>query len=91
MVPTELLARRPAEVSGGKLQRVALARVLTVQPPLLFADEPTSRLDPASQQEAMAALLHAMEANGKALILVTHDDNITHSVGSKFHRFCEPI
>lgn len=80
-VPHDLLARRPAEVSGGELQRIALARVLTVRPALLFADEPTSRLDPVSQQEAMGVLLDAMDESGTALLLVTHDDDIASAVG----------
>lgn len=58
-------------MSGGELQRVAFARVLTVQPALLFADEPTSRLDPVSQQEAMGVLLDALDESGAALMLTT--------------------
>ena len=85
-VPEALLARRPAEVSGGELQRVALARVLTVQPVLLFADEPTSRLDPVTQQEAMGVLLDAVEKAGAALLLVTHDDDMAAAVGTSFLR-----
>ncbi|MGJ7580356.1 ABC transporter ATP-binding protein [Variovorax sp. RHLX14] len=80
-VPQELLARRPSEVSGGELQRIALARVLVARPALLFADEPTSRLDPLSQQEAMAVLLDAVEESDTALLLVTHDDDIADAVG----------
>jgi peptide/nickel transport system ATP-binding protein len=82
-VPLPLLARKPSEVSGGELQRVALARVLTVQPALLFADEPTSRLDPVSQQEAMRVLLDAVNASKAALVLVTHDDDIAAAVGTR--------
>uniref|UniRef100_C5CWF8 ABC transporter related n=1 Tax=Variovorax paradoxus (strain S110) TaxID=543728 RepID=C5CWF8_VARPS len=89
-VPADLLARRPAEVSGGELQRVALARVLTVRPALVFADEPTSRLDPVSQQEAMTVLLNVLEERGAALMLVTHDDDIANAVGTNRWRFAEP-
>ncbi|MFZ4287392.1 ABC transporter ATP-binding protein [Variovorax sp. HJSM1_2] len=85
-VPEALLARRPSEVSGGELQRVALARVLTARPALLFADEPTSRLDPVSQQEAMAVLLDAVDECGAALLLVTHDDDLAAAVGQTFRR-----
>ncbi|MDH6165459.1 peptide/nickel transport system ATP-binding protein [Variovorax boronicumulans] len=81
-MPADLLARRPAEVSGGELQRIALARVLTVQPALVFADEPTSRLDPVSQQEAMGVLLDALDERGAALMLVTHDDDIANAVAT---------
>jgi len=86
-VPADLLARRPAEVSGGELQRIALARVLTVQPALVFADEPTSRLDPVSQQEAMGVLLDALDERGAALMLVTHDDDIADAVATNRWRF----
>uniref|UniRef100_UPI000D348D27 ABC transporter ATP-binding protein n=1 Tax=unclassified Variovorax TaxID=663243 RepID=UPI000D348D27 len=84
-VPAGLLARRPAQVSGGELQRVALARVLAVQPAWVFADEPTSRLDPVSQQEAMAAMLDVLDERGAALMLVTHDDDIAEAVAT--HRW----
>ncbi|UST53952.1 ATP-binding cassette domain-containing protein [Comamonadaceae bacterium OTU4NAUVB1] len=89
-VPGDVLARRPSEVSGGELQRIALARVLIARPALLFADEPTSRLDPVTQQEALAVLLDALEEDaadgaadgGTALLLVTHDDDIAEAVGT---------
>lgn len=86
-VREDLLERRPAEVSGGELQRIALARVLMARPALLFADEPTSRLDPLSQQQAMAVLLEAVDGIGAALMLVTHDDGIAEAVGTAFVRF----
>lgn len=91
-VSSRLLARRPSEVSGGELQRIALARVLIVRPALLFADEPTSRLDPVTQQEALEVLLDVLEEDaddggadgGTALLLVTHDDDIADAVGTRF-------
>lgn len=82
-MPEELLARRPAEVSGGELQRIALARVLLASPALLFADEPTSRLDPLTQREALDVLLDAADDSGAALLLVTHDDDIAQAVGTQ--------
>ena len=72
-VPEALLQRRPDQVSGGELQRVALARVLLPDPVFLFADEPTSRLDPVTQQETMAALAEVSADRGCAVLLVTHD------------------
>jgi peptide/nickel transport system ATP-binding protein len=68
-----LLDRLPAQVSGGELQRIALARILALQPALIFADEPTSRLDPISQQQTMALLTSSIAEQGGALVLVTHD------------------
>lgn len=72
-VPNALLDRRPGQVSGGELQRVALARVLLPAPVFLFADEPTSRLDPVTQQETVMALQEASAERGCAVLLVTHD------------------
>ncbi|GIX23582.1 MAG: ABC transporter ATP-binding protein [Caldimonas sp.] len=88
-VPVSLLQRRPDQVSGGELQRVALARVLMVQPVLIFADEPTSRLDPITQQEAMAELVDSAVKTNTALVLVTHDDDIATAVSSRVLRFGE--
>lgn len=68
-----LLRRLPGQVSGGELQRLALARILLLSPALIFADEPTSRLDPISQQETMDLLLEMAAANETAILLVTHD------------------
>ena len=82
-VPDDLLHRRPEAVSGGELQRIALARVLTVRPALLFADEPTSRLDLITQQETMATLLDFADEAGAALVLVTHDEDMARAVGDR--------
>jgi peptide/nickel transport system ATP-binding protein len=68
-----LLARRPDQVSGGELQRFALLRALLLDPALLFADEPTSRLDLVTQAEVMALLREVVAETGMALLLVTHD------------------
>jgi peptide/nickel transport system ATP-binding protein len=86
-VAEDLLLRLPSQVSGGELQRIALARVLAVQPALLFADEPTSRLDPVSQQEAVSLLLKAVEETHAALVLVTHDEDLAKAVGRTFLGF----
>jgi ABC-type glutathione transport system ATPase component len=68
-----LLDRRPGEVSGGELQRFALLRVLLLDPVFLFADEPTSRLDPITQQETIALLVELAREKGCALLIVSHD------------------
>ena len=85
-----LLARLPAQVSGGELQRMALARVLMAQPALLFADEPTSRLDPISQHEALQVLCQAIDEVGAALVLVTHDEALANAVGTRTLRLSAP-
>lgn len=69
----ELLGRRPAQVSGGELQRLAVLRVMLLDPVVLFADEPTSRLDPITQQEVVGLLTGLTHDGGCALVLVSHD------------------
>ncbi|WP_417267718.1 ABC transporter ATP-binding protein [Celeribacter baekdonensis] len=68
-----LLRRRPGAVSGGELQRLSLLRVLLRKPAFLFADEPTSRLDPITQAKVIALLMETAEQDGVALMLVSHD------------------
>ncbi len=67
------LARRPAErLSVGQQQRVALARLLAMEPRLLLLDEPTAALDPASTA-AVEALLGRLRDRGMGVLLVTHE------------------
>ncbi|ALV07004.1 ABC transporter ATP-binding protein [Roseateles depolymerans] len=68
-----LMARLPHQLSGGQLQRMAIARMLLVRPAFVFADEPTSRLDLLSQQRTAQVLLREADELGAALWLVTHD------------------
>ena len=71
-----LLDRRPGEVSGDELQRLALARVLAVRPAVILADEPTSRLDPITQHQVMDLLAEVAQRAGVAVALVTHSEEI---------------
>ncbi|MAC82437.1 MAG: ABC transporter ATP-binding protein [Rhodobacteraceae bacterium] len=67
------LARRPARVlSGGEQQRLAIARALATEPEILFLDEPTASLDPASTH-AVERLIEEAHAQGVTIVLVTHD------------------
>jgi len=67
-----LLSRRPDAVSGGELQRLALLRLLLPRPRLIFADEPTSRLDPITQRHVIGLLTETSEREGCAIVLVSH-------------------
>jgi len=72
----ELLARRSTEVSGGELQRFAILRALLLKPVFLFADEPTSRLDPIIAKEVTDLLIDLAKEQGCALLLVSHDPHL---------------
>ena len=62
----------PSEISGGEAQRVAIARALAPDPLMLLMDEPTSALDPA-RRSALGELLKGLAAQGRGLLIVTHD------------------
>ncbi|WFP51900.1 ABC transporter ATP-binding protein [Methylomonas sp. EFPC3] len=67
---------RPAELSGGEKQRVAIARVLAKEPKILFADEPTSALDKVSGQNVVDILQHTAHEKGTTVLCVSHDQRL---------------
>ena len=69
----EHATRMPADLSGGMVKRVALARALIMDPPLLLLDEPTAGLDPTSSDEFCALLRELHAELGLTVIMVTHD------------------
>jgi lipoprotein-releasing system ATP-binding protein len=73
--------RRPAELSGGEQQRVAVARAVMMRPRLVLADEPTGNLDPQTADE-VHTLFHRLNRElGITLIIATHNERLSRSMG----------
>lgn len=70
-----LLNKNPMELSGGELQRVAIARTLIYPKSLILADEPTGALDSQSSEEVMKVFVN-LNNSGTTIVLVTHDVDI---------------
>jgi putative ABC transport system ATP-binding protein len=74
---------RPTELSGGEQQRVAVARALAKDPPIILADEPTGNLDSRSSKEIMSILSNLHTDRNITLVMITHDPNVA--------RYCQRI
>ncbi len=72
-------ASMPRELSGGELQRIALARALVHRPALILADEPTGNLDPDTAQTVLQLVAREIRARGACGVLVTHSASAAQS------------
>ena len=70
------LDHRPAKLSGGEPQRVAVARALANRPPLVLADEPTGNLDEATADRVFAEFLTLVRGEGSAALVATHNERL---------------
>jgi putative ABC transport system ATP-binding protein len=80
---SDRVKHRPNEMSGGEQQRVAVARALAKNPPIILADEPTGNLDSKSSKEIMNILSSLHQEQQITLVMITHDPNIA--------RYCQRI
>jgi putative ABC transport system ATP-binding protein len=74
----------PSQLSGGEQQRVAIARALVNDPKIILADEPTGNLD-AENQRIVFKLLSDLHAQGRTIVMVTHDDNAGKLADRRLH------
>lgn len=72
----ERILHRPAELSGGEQQRIAIARALSNNPEIIVADEPTGNLDSTTGQKIMEVLINLHKNEEKTIVVVTHDPHI---------------
>jgi ABC-type sugar transport system ATPase subunit len=79
----ELLARRPAQLSGGQAQRVAVARALVWQPDICLMDEPLSNLDALLRLHTRTELKRLHGELGKTFVFVTHDQEEAMTLGTR--------
>ena len=75
----------PGELSGGEMQRAAIARALVAGPELILADEPTGNLDSSTGRDILDVLSQQVTEAGAALLMVTHDDSAASRAGRVLH------
>jgi putative ABC transport system ATP-binding protein len=79
------LSHRPAQLSGGEMQRAAIARAVVHDPALVIADEPTGNLDSVTGARILEALVDLNRARGVTLLLATHARDVAEAAGRIVH------
>jgi oligopeptide/dipeptide ABC transporter ATP-binding protein len=84
-ISKNLLSRFPGELSGGQMQRVSIARALSLNPKILIADEPTSSLDIPIRHQILALLRKIKEENNIAVLLISHDLDAVKKIADRIY------
>jgi peptide/nickel transport system ATP-binding protein len=83
---SEVLPRYPSQISGGQNQRIALARILLLEPEIIILDEPTSSLDISVQAQILNLLKELQKQKGLAYVFISHDRDVIefmcHEIGT---------
>ena len=81
---SEKVGNKPSELSGGEQQKVAVARALSMSPPIVLADEPTGNLDSHSGEVIMNLLLQFNKTMGITIIMVTHNEPFARMMSRRY-------
>ena len=81
----ERASHKPAELSGGEKQRVAVARALINDPSVIFADEPSGSLDSKNKEELHQLFFDLREKLGQTFVIVTHDEGLAQLTDRTIH------
>ena len=82
---TDRMAHKPAELSGGEKQRVAVARALINDPSVILADEPSGSLDTKNKEELHALFFELRDRMGQTFVIVTHDEQLARNTDRVIH------